>query len=178
MVVVVGQKEVKIHFYEFWTPFSTLHLATTYDSVHWLRRRTLVPVFRDRFLSAMVYEAAWLASDGEEGLENVSVQVASLVLLGAVGHEVDHEVVGVWSNQTGEGGGEVVARERGLVSDFLDEGLSDIRVVLDGVVGGVLGLRSSLVLSKTVLAEQAVEVLPLVHLKGSDVSVMKVSITL
>lgn len=67
----------------------------------------------------MVDEIAWLTGHSEEGLEGLSIKDTTLVLFRAVGHEVSDEVVCVWSNQTGEGSREVVAKEETGLAWFL-----------------------------------------------------------
>lgn len=130
------------------------------DGVHGLAGWAPIPVEGDALHAGGVDEAAWFAGDGEEGLEDVAVEYASLVLFRAVGHEVDHEVVGVGGDQTAEWCAEVVW------------------VVEDGELRGVVGLSCGLVVGESIVAEQAVEMFPAVHLEDTNVATVHECVTL
>lgn len=149
------------------------------DGVHGLGCWALVPVQRNALLTWRVHEVSWLASDGEEGFESLAVEDTAHLRFGSVAHEVDDEVVGVWGDETGEGGGEVVSTRVMLVERRISviDG-PDVRVVEDRVFRSVVGLCSSLVVRESVVSQQAVQVLPFVHLEETDEAVVHVRITL
>lgn len=92
----------------------------------------------DALVAGSVNEVAWGTSDREEGLQDITVKLTTHVCCRAVGHQVNDEVVCVWSDKSGERGGEVVW------------------VVQERVIGSVLGLVGGLVVCETIGAEQAV----------------------
>ena len=90
----------------------------------------------------MPFEIGIVASDGEEGLENIPIEISTRLFSGMVAHHVNDKVVGGRRYESGrEGGGEVVrVGGDGLVNfalEVADEFVQRVAVVFHtDLVGG------------------------------------------